>query len=89
MEITLVLPYVLKDIEYYEKYYDEIIIPPSLQKSHPKSAITKRNKWMIENSDLILFFVEREKGGAYEALKYAKKLGKEIVDLTACEERKA
>jgi len=86
LEITLVLPYVLKDIEYYKKYYDEIIIPPPVEKSHPKAAITKRNRWMIENSDLILFYVERQEGGGYEALKYAKKLGKKIINLATYEE---
>ena len=53
IHLTLVAPYPPAHLEDYERYYDEIIIPPSLQKSHPKSAITKRNKLMIENSDLI------------------------------------
>lgn len=31
---------------------------------------------MIEQSDLVIIYVERDRGGAYTALKYAKKLNK-------------
>ncbi len=36
---------------------------------------------MIEQSELIIVHVERDKGGAYEAMKYAKKLNKKIINL--------
>ena len=77
-EMTLVLPYTVRNIDDYQKYYDNITIPI---KSHPKAAITDRNKWMVENSDLILVFVKRECGGAYEAMRYAEKLGKQVINL--------
>ena len=75
-DITLVLPYPIADIEYYEKYYDSIIIPECLHGSHPKSAITLKNRWMIEQSNLVIVYVERNIGGAYNAMKYAEKLNK-------------
>lgn len=81
-EITLVLPYMVSDMEYYEKYYDNIIIPESVCMAHHKYAITLRNRWMVEQSDLIICYVERENGGAYSALKYAQKHGKQIINLT-------
>ena len=80
-DITLVLPYTVKDLEYYEKYYDSIIIPEAVQHAHPKSAIAQKNRWMIEQSDLVIACVEHDKGGAYAALKYAKKLNKDTVNL--------
>ena len=80
-DINLVLPYRVADIDCYEKYYDSIIIPDTLHKVHFKAAITLRNKWMIENSDLIIAYVEHNTGGAYNALKYAKKLGKTVINL--------
>ena len=49
--------------------------------SHPKFAITKRNEWMAEQADLILCYIERESGGAYKAVQYAKKLRKEVINL--------
>ena len=80
-DITLVLPYTVADLEYYEKYYDDIIIPEITQGAHPKSAITLKNRWMIEQSDLVIFYVTHEKGGAYTAMRYAKKLNKNIINL--------
>ena len=35
-ELILVLPYTDKDIEYYEKYYDYVMIPETIEKTHPK-----------------------------------------------------
>ena len=80
-DITLVLPYKVANIEYYEKYYDNVIVPESLYGAHPKAAITLKNRWMIEKSNLVIAYVEREKGGAYTAMRYAKKLNKMVVDL--------
>ena len=80
-EITLVLPYTVSDIEYYEIYYNNVVIPERLCGAHHKAAITLRNRWMVEQSDLLICYVERENGGAYSALKYAQKLGKQIVNL--------
>ena len=80
-DITLVLPYTVSDIKYYEEYYDNIIIPENVCKAHPKMAIALRNRWMIEHSDLVIFYVEREVGGAYMAMKYAEKMEKQIINL--------
>jgi hypothetical protein len=80
-ELICVLPYSEKDIEYLEKYYDRIIIPERVGRMHPKGAITARNRWMTEQADLFVCYVEREDGGAYTAMKYAKKLGKQILNL--------
>ncbi len=81
--LTLVLPYPAKDIEYYGQYYDGVIIPECVEKVHPKGAITRRNKWMAEESDLLICFVERESGGAYTVLKYASVSGRKIINLAA------
>ena len=79
--LICVLPYTEKDLEYYEKYYDEVVIPECIGCSHPKAAIIKRNRWMVEQADLFVCYVERKNGGAYTAWKYAKKLGKQIINL--------
>ena len=79
--MTLVLPYKVKDIEYFEKYYDDIIICEGEEKHHPKEAITKRNRWMVENCDLLVCFVERNSGGAFKAMRYANKHGVKIINL--------
>ncbi len=79
--LILTLPYIMKDIELYERFYDDVIIP--IPKTHPKSAITKRNCWMVDNCDLLIAYVLPERrGGALTALKYAKKKGIKIINLS-------
>ena len=48
--------------------------------AHPKAAITLKNHYMIDNSDLVIVYVEK-KGGAYSAMKYAEKQCKEIINI--------
>ena len=80
-ELICVLPYFEKNMKYYEAYYDNVIIPECVENSHPKDAINRRNKWMVEMADLFVCYVEREGGGAYAALRYAERLGKQIINL--------
>ena len=80
-DVSLVLPYMVANCEYYEEYYDSIIIPESLYGVHPKSAITLKNRYMVEKSDLVIVYVERDKGGAHAAMKYAEKLKKKIINI--------
>ena len=84
-ELSLVLPYLVANIEYYEKYYDSVIIPEEICKAHPKVAITLKNRWMIERSDLVIVYVERYRGGAYNAMKYAEKLNKRVINICKSE----
>ena len=79
-ELTLVLPYKVSNIFDYERYYDGIIIPECAERSHFKSAIDLRNKWMIDNSDAVIVFVKKP-GGAYNAMTYAVSRGKPTVNL--------
>ena len=80
-ELICVLPYQQKDMELYEEYYDSVMIPEQIERTHPKNAITKRNRLMVEAADLIVCYVKREAGGAYSSVKYAEKLGKRIINL--------
>ena len=79
--MILTLPYTVKDIEYYADYYDEIVIPEAIGKAHPKAAITLRNRWMVDTADLVIAYIEHEKGGAYAAVKYANNIDKNIINI--------
>lgn len=81
-EMTLILPYFSGKIEYYERYYDRVLIPEEVWRLHPKRAIEARNRFMVEQSDLCVCYVEKPSGGAAKALAYAKALGKETVNLS-------
>lgn len=78
--LNLVLPYKVANIEYYAKYYDDIIIPESLQKAHPKAAARLKNRYMVDASDTVVAYVRKE-GGAYQALKYAIEQGKSVINI--------
>ncbi|MBR1736979.1 MAG: hypothetical protein IJ736_08190 [Firmicutes bacterium] len=83
--LTWVMPYekaeYTKNAEEFDKYYDNIEVCPDSLKVHPKSAIQVRNRYMVDRSDLVVFFVERDKGGAYQTMKYAIKQGKKILNI--------
>ena len=76
-ELALVLPYVKSDIEYYKAYYDDIIIPT--EKVYFKAAIKERNKWLVENSDLLIAHVKTDSGGAADCVKFAQRSGLPVI----------
>ena len=79
--LTLILPYKSKDECFFEEFYDEIIYPID-RSVHFKEAITKRNEWIMDNSDLLICYIEQKrKGGALTALNYATKQGLKIINL--------
>lgn len=63
------------DKTYYEQMYDGVLIPEELIGVHPKAAIKKRNRLMVDWSDTLIAFVYRDFGGAYETLQYAERKG--------------
>ena len=85
-ELICVLPYPIKDIEWYEGYYDRVTIPEGIEKCHPKGAITKRNRWMVEEADLLIVYADREEGGTAYTLKHAQAMGKPAINLATAEE---
>lgn len=82
---TLVLPYMKAEYRDNEKeyldYYDEIEICAESSAAHPKSAIQIRNRSMIDRADLVICCIQQKSGGAYQAVRYAEKQGKKIVNL--------
>lgn len=84
--LILVLPYTVSDMELLEQFYDEIWLPEELYKVHYKSAITKRNEWLVKNSDLLVAYVVNDSGGAAYCLKQAQKEGVQIKNIVIEEE---
>lgn len=87
IELVLVCPYLTQELnsskQWYEERYDSILLPSELANIHYKSAIKARNRWLVDHSDYIVAYVHRSFGGAYEAVRYAKKQGKPIYHTTA------
>lgn len=81
IKLCLVVPYLTKNLtinqEYYKTIYDEVFVPDI--NHYYKSAITLRNRWIVDRSDYIISGVYHTFGGAYIAMKYAQKINKFII----------
>ncbi len=84
-KVIFVTPYITESyqrnhLEYKKNFYDQIIYP-EIEKAPPRFAISYRNKWMVEQADLVIAFVEHSYGGAYQTYQYAQRKKKEIINL--------
>ena len=83
--LVLVLPYptaeYLNNENYFHDYYTDIEISRAASMAHPKSAIQIRNREMADRADLIICYIEHEKGGAWQTVEYAWKQGKTVINL--------
>ena len=61
--------------------YNNTIFIEGLEVVHPKVAIIKRNRWMINNSDFLICYVNQKITNAYSFMKYAKNRGKTIINI--------
>lgn len=83
----LVMPY--KKAEFnnnkkaYEEYYDAVEICEKSSGAFPKAAIKIRNRCMIDRSDLCVFYVNKNNGGAWKSMKYAESVGKPYINIAA------
>ena len=84
--LVWVLPYPTADFRdneaAYRDYYDEIEICGTSAESHFKSAYQKRNRDMVDCSNLAVFCIQHESGGAWQTMKYAKKIGVPYLNLS-------
>lgn len=75
--LILVLPYMTAEFRNNEssflEYYDEVEVSQTASNGHFKAAMQTRNKEMVDRADLVVFYVERASGGAYQTLTYAQK----------------
>ena len=83
--LILVLPYITAELknneENFIKYYDEIEICHESSGAHFKAAHQKRNRIIVSRSDLIIFCVEHNSGGAYQTMRYAEREKKKYINL--------
>ena len=84
--LVLVLPYptaeYLNNEESFHEYYTDVEISHAASVAHPKSAIQIRNRELVDRANLIICCIEHEKGGAWQTVKYAKKQGKTVINLS-------
>lgn len=81
----LVIAYLDKKLTDYDKIYikenfDSVVYPP-IENTPKKFAILKRNEWILDNSEYIIFYVDHSFGGANKMLQRAIKKKKSYVNL--------
>lgn len=78
--LNLVLPYPKANMDLLEMSFDSVFVPSEITRCPPRAAIPARNKWLVDNCDLLICYV-RNKGGAMKTKEYAEKRGKETLYL--------
>jgi len=78
IKLTLVIAYLNR--KYNLDFYDETVYPP-IENTPLRFAILKRNQWMVQNSQILIAYVQNDWGGAAKTLQYAKKNKKKIINL--------
>ena len=81
VKLTLVVPYLKKSKQIYPKEEFDSVVYPSLESVPPRYAITRRNRWMIEQADIVVSYVSRQYGGAYTMYLNAKRKGKKTYNI--------
>lgn len=66
---------------YLQAVYDEILMPEGLEYAHYKAAISKRNRWMVDQADCLVSYIIRQYGGAYQTYRYAQRKSIPIINV--------
>lgn len=59
----------------------DYLCPYVFEKTPPKFAIVKRNKWMLSRADFVITYVTHTSGGAAQFKELAEKQGKTVINL--------
>jgi len=65
--------------------YDHVFCPEGIEKGALRFAICRWNKWLAQNADFVVCYVDTKSGGAYQTVQIAKSAGKTIINLANSE----
>lgn len=77
---SVVLAYLSTEKNKYDNLTNTIY-PEGLETVPKRFAISRRNKWMIQQSDVVVTYVIHSFGGAAQFKEMAERAGKEVIDL--------
>ena len=84
-KLVLITPYMTIEhqknhLAYQKDYYDAIVYP-EIEDKPLKFAISYRNKWMVEQADLVIAYVNHNSGGAWQTYQHAKRKNIPVINL--------
>ena len=85
--LMFITPYLSSDYQKKERF-DQIVYP-NLENVPLKFAISHRNRWMIEQADIVIAYITHTYGGAYATYRYAMQKKKEVFNLGSFEDSDA
>ena len=62
--------------------YSDTMLPEGIESVHPRFAISRRNNWLLRQSDYVVTYITHTYGGAAQYASKARKQGKILMDLT-------
>ena len=78
IRVCVVLAYLPTKKNEYDDLADTMY--PEIE-GHPKFAIERRNRWMLDHSDYCICYINHSWGGAYKFARLAKRRGKTVINL--------
>lgn len=85
VSLVFVTPYISE--EYQRNHLTEIsrkyhcVVYPDIEKAPKRFAIAYRNRYMVDRADIVICYIKREYGGAFQAIKYAERKDKRVINL--------
>ena len=79
---NVVLAYMPAEKEEWNPYnFGETMLPEGIERIHPRYAISWRNKWMVNEADVVVAYVTHSWGGAAQYMEMAAKKEKQIINI--------
>ena len=78
---SVVLAYLPTKKSKYDDY-SNTILPEGIETAPKRFAISYRNKWMVEQADIVVTYVTHTFGGAAQFKALAEKQGKTVIELS-------
>ena len=82
IDYSVVLAYMPREKKEFDPTdYSDTVFPDGLESVPPQFAISKRNEWMIKNSDYVVTYVRYIVGGAAKFKDLAVRKGKTVIEI--------
>ena len=78
---NIVLAYILTKKSEYDSFTNTLL-PEGIETVPKRFAISYRNKWMVEQSDVVVTYITHGFGGAAQFKALAEKQGKTVIELS-------